>query len=199
MHRSTIKSIPGAARRRWALVPLLAAVAVTAAACSSGTSGASTSSSSSSTTPAAASGTTTTGGGALAVSSDMAASVGTVLTGPNGHTLYHLTTETNGQIKCTGSCSQEWPPLTVSAGQTPKLASGMTGTIGTVKRPDGTTQVTYDGHPLYYYAADTAAGQATGQGVGGVWFAVTPAGASNSSSSSSVPTTTTTTSGGYSY
>jgi predicted lipoprotein with Yx(FWY)xxD motif len=123
--------------------------------------------------------------------------VGTVLTGPNGHTLYRLATETNGQIECTGSCAQAWPPLTVSAGQTPKLGSGLIGTISTVKRPDGTTQVTYEGHPLYYYAADTAAGQATGQGVGGVWFAMTPAGASPLSAPSS--TTTSTTSGGYSY
>ena len=53
----------------------------------------------------------------------------------------------------------------------------MTGTIGTVKRPDGSTQVTYNGHPLYYYAPDSSAGQARGQGIDGVWFAQTPNGA----------------------
>jgi predicted lipoprotein with Yx(FWY)xxD motif len=110
-----------------------------------------------------------------------------------------LTTETNGQIKCTGSCAQEWPPLTVSAGQTPKLTAGEMGTIGTVKRPDGTTQVTYNGHPLYYYSADTSPGQATGQGIGGVWFAETVTGASSSTSTSTSAPNTTTTSGGYSY
>ena len=119
--------------------------------------------------------------------------VGKVLTGPNGHTLYHLTTETNGHIMCTGSCNQIWPPLTVSSGETPKLGSGVTGTIGTIKRPDGSTQVTYNGHPLYFYAPDSSAGQAMGQGIGGVWFAMAPAGATTSSGS------TTTTTGGYSY
>jgi predicted lipoprotein with Yx(FWY)xxD motif len=118
-----------------------------------------------------------------------------VLTGPNEHTLYHLTTEHNGKIECTGSCTQAWPPLTVASGSMPKLTSGLTGTIGTVKRPEGTTQVTYNGEPLYYYAADTGPGQAQGQGVGGVWFAVAP----DSSTSGATTSTTPTTSGGYSY
>jgi predicted lipoprotein with Yx(FWY)xxD motif len=139
------------------------------------------------------------------VSSGSATSVGMVLTGPNGHTLYHLTTETNGKIECTGSCAQAWPPLTLSSGQSPTLASGLSGTIGTVKRPDGTTQVTYNGEPLYYYASDTSAGQAEGQGVGGVWFVVAPdsssSGSSGTTSTTATPSapTTSTTAGGYSY
>jgi len=102
-----------------------------------------------------------------------------------------LTTEHNGAIECTGSCAQTWPPLTVPSGESPKLAANLKGTIGTVHRPEGTTQVTYNGHPLYYYAFDTAAGQAKGQGIGGVWFAVTTI------ATSSAPTTST--SSGYSY
>ncbi|MFZ0668400.1 MAG: hypothetical protein WAM97_21805 [Acidimicrobiales bacterium] len=122
--------------------------------------------------------------------------LGKVLTGPNGHTLYLLTTEHNGTIMCTGGCAQEWPPFTVSSGTTASAASGLSGTVATVMRPDGTTQVTYDGHPLYYYAQDSAAGQTNGQGVGGVWFAVTPSGSAASTSSSVAATTT---SSSYSY
>ena len=182
--------------RSWALAALLAGIAITAAACSSSP----TSSASSSTT--SASNAASSGGGALTVSSGMASSVGNVLAGPNGHTLYMLTTEHNGMIKCTGPCTQIWPPLTVSAGETPKLASGLAGTIATVKRPGGTTQVTYNGHPLYSYSSDTAAGQANGQGVDGTWFAETTSGATTTPPTSAPTTsapTSSTSSGGYSY
>ena len=201
MPRSTNKS----ELMRFAFFALLAAVAVTAAACSSGSSASSTSTSAT-VAPAGTGSTSTSSGGAgtLTVSSGSASSVGTVLTGPNGHTLYRLTTETGGQIKCTGSCTSAWPPLTVTPGETPMLASGLKGTISTVMRPDGSTQVTYEGHPLYYYAADTSAGEAEGQGVGGVWFAMVPtASTSSSTPTTSTPTTsaptTSTTAGGYSY
>jgi predicted lipoprotein with Yx(FWY)xxD motif len=183
---------------RWATGLLLVSVALIAAACSSGASSAG---STSTTSPSASSGTPTTAKSAttssatLTVTSGTASPVGAVLTGPNGHTLYHLTTEKNGMIECTGSCTQAWPPLTVSSGQTPVLASGITGKISTVNRPDGRVQVTYNGEPLYYYASDTSPGQAQGQGVGGVWFAVPPSSAAASEGS----TTTSTTSGGYTY
>jgi predicted lipoprotein with Yx(FWY)xxD motif len=117
------------------------------------------------------------------------------LTGPNGHTLYELSTEHNGTIDCTGSCVSTWPPLTVTAGQSAKITGSLSGTLGTVHRPEGTTQVTYNGHPVYYYSGDSAAGQANGQGVGGVWFALTPSGTAAASGGGA----TTTTSGGYSY
>ena len=130
------------------------------------------------------------GGGAAT-----AGSLGSVLTGPNGHTLYELSTEHNGTIDCTGSCVSTWPPLTVTAGQSAKITGSLSGTLGTVHRPEGTTQVTYNGHPVYYYSGDSAAGQANGQGVGGVWFALTPSGTAAASGGGA----TTTTSGGYSY
>jgi predicted lipoprotein with Yx(FWY)xxD motif len=215
--RDTVPAPRPTGSKRWALGLILAAVALTAAACSSGPKAASSSTttsvagSSSTSAPAGTTPTTSARGtssnsraATLTVTSGSATSVGTVLTGPNGHTLYHLTTEKNGMIECTGSCAQAWPPLTVPSGQTPKLTSGLGGTIGTVKRPDGTTQVTYNGEPLYYYASDTSAGQAEGQGVGGVWFVVSPDASSGSgtslpsTSTTSAPTTSTT-SGGYSY
>ena len=107
--------------------------------------------------------------------------VGTVLVNGQGFTLYHLTTEKAGQIHCTGSCATVWPPL-ISSG-TPGSVAGASGTFGTVTRPDGGTQLTYNGMPLYRYSGDTKAGQANGQGIQGVWFAVTASGSSSSSSS----------------
>jgi predicted lipoprotein with Yx(FWY)xxD motif len=103
--------------------------------------------------------------------------VGAVLDTAQGFTLYHLTTEKNGKIQCTASCAKTWPPVLVTGGNIPAAASSLRGKVSTVKRPDGGVQVTYDGLPLYTYSGDTAAGEANGQGVQGVWFAVTPAGA----------------------
>ena len=179
----------GTRRGPLALAALIAALAITAAACSS-----SPAASGGSTTSSTAGSTSSTAAASIALASATAGSVGTVVTGPDGHTVYELSTERNGAIQCTGSCTSTWPPLTVTAGQSTKLSAGLSGTLGTVHRPDGTTQVTYDGHPVYYYSGDSASGQANGQGVGGVWFALTPTGATSSTSGA-----TTSTSGGYSY
>jgi predicted lipoprotein with Yx(FWY)xxD motif len=130
-------------------------------------------------------GTGTAGGSGSAaqIGTTVIGNVGTVLDDGRGFTLYHLSTETGGQIKCTDSCVQTWPPLVISSGQA--TASGdLSAKLGTLQRPDGSTQVTFDGMPLYTYAGDSAPGQANGQGVGGVWFAVTPSGAAGGSTSS---------------
>lgn len=110
-------------------------------------------------------------------------SLGQVLDNSKGFTLYHLTTESGGKIQCTGSCVSVWPPMLVS-GAVPSAPVGISGTFGSIKRPDGTTQLTFDGMPLYTYSGDSAAGQANGQGVQGVWFAVTPSGSNPSGGSS---------------
>ncbi|MGE3076274.1 MAG: hypothetical protein AB7N24_10370 [Dehalococcoidia bacterium] len=100
-------------------------------------------------------------------------SLGQVLTGPDGRTLYMFTKDTAGVSNCTGACLQNWPPLTVAAGETPSVDSGLSLTLGTIVRSDtGATQVTLAGIPLYYWAADQAPGQTGGQGVGGFWFAL---------------------------
>jgi predicted lipoprotein with Yx(FWY)xxD motif len=123
------------------------------------------------------------------------ATVGTVLVSSNGHTLYHLTTGSTGHSKCTGSCAQLLPPLTVPAGTTPKSGSGLSGALGTITRPDGTTQVTWKGEPLYLYAPDTTASDALGQGVEDAWFAVKATGSGTENRPGSMPTTAK--SGGY--
>ena len=95
----------------------------------------------------------------------------TVLTTTTGRTLYSLSVEKNGKFVCTGSCLSAWHPLTVPAGVKP------TGPVklGTIERPEGGTQVTYKGRPLYRFGADTKAGEANGEGIKdvGTWHAAT--------------------------
>jgi predicted lipoprotein with Yx(FWY)xxD motif len=104
--------------------------------------------------------------------------LGTILVDAQGRTLYLFTHDSSSTSTCTGACATAWPPL-VSNG-TPTAAAGATASLlGTTKRADGTTQVTYNGHPLYRFVKDVNPGQTNGQGVvafGGSWFAVTAAG-----------------------
>jgi predicted lipoprotein with Yx(FWY)xxD motif len=102
--------------------------------------------------------------------------VGSVLTGPNGMTLYYFATDTPRASSCTGPCAVVWPPLLVPAGSKPLLPSGTTGTLTLITRSDGSNQVSYRGHLLYYYQGDTAQGQDKGQGVDGTWFVLSTSG-----------------------
>jgi predicted lipoprotein with Yx(FWY)xxD motif len=99
-------------------------------------------------------------------------SVANYLTGAGGKTLYIFTKDTkdSGKSVCNGDCATNWPALTVASLDEVKLGAGATGTLALVTRDDGTKMVSYNGMPLYYYAADSAAGDTKGQGVGGVWF-----------------------------
>jgi predicted lipoprotein with Yx(FWY)xxD motif len=137
--------------------------------------------------------TATTGQSRVVVATASKGGVGTILVAPSGHTVYHLTTDKNDLSTCTGGCAQLWPPLTVPAGTKPRAVAGLTGTLGTFTRADGSTQVTYNGEPLYTYTPDTTSSDVLGQGVGGVWFVVTASG------SGAPATSTTTASGGYGY
>jgi len=102
--------------------------------------------------------------------------VGAYLTGEDGKALYIRTTDKAGTSTCTGACAGNWPPFTLDAGETVKAGTGVTGTIATITRPDGSTQVSINGLPLYYFSGDSAAGQTNGQGFGGVWYLASPAG-----------------------
>jgi predicted lipoprotein with Yx(FWY)xxD motif len=128
--------------------------------------------------------TNSTAAGKRVAKEGTVASLGrTVLTNNSGRTLYTLSVEKSGRFVCTESCTSTWRPLTVAAGTTP------TGpvTLGTVKRPEGRTQVTYKGHPLYTFAGDSKAGQANGEGIRdvGTWHAA--ALAKSSSGSETMP------------
>lgn len=102
--------------------------------------------------------------------------LGEVLVDADGMTLYLFTPDTAEASACEGDCAAAWPPLTLADGE-PVAGEGIDESLlGTAPRTDGDPQVTYNGHRLYLYAADTAAGDTTGQGVGDKWYAVTPAG-----------------------
>jgi predicted lipoprotein with Yx(FWY)xxD motif len=92
-----------------------------------------------------------------------------------GFAVYLFTNDSDGVSSCADACAEAWPPV-VADGE----PSGGTGVdaaeLATITRDDGLVQVTYHGHPLYLFAADTAPGQAGGQGSGGVWFLVDSAG-----------------------
>ncbi len=165
-------------RIRWRVPAGLAAVALVTAACgsTSGGSGSTPGSSAPASSAAAnSSGTalrTATIGGA------------TVLTNAKGFTLYWFVPDTSTKSNCNGGCAAVWPPVKGPA----TAGSGVTGKFGTIKRADGSTQATYNGHPLYTYVADTSPGQAKGNGInasGGVWHEMTVSGAAAPATSSS--------------
>jgi len=105
--------------------------------------------------------------------------LGQILVDGSGRTLYLFAADTGTQSTCNSSaCVQYWPPLLTTGA--PQAGTGLTASLlGTTKRQDGTTEVTYAGHPLYHFLSDKKAGDVTGQGVnafGGPWYVVSPSG-----------------------
>ena len=173
-------------RKIWSAAGLAAAV-LAIAACGSSAGSNSTPPAAGASSPAASSSTTTLKSTTIGGT--------TVLTNASGMTLYWFAPDTSTASKCTGSCATYWPPVKgpVTAG------AGVTGTLSTITRSDGTTQATYDGHPLYTYVADTAPGQDKGNGKnlsGGLWYEMTVSGATPAAGASAKATTS---SGGYGY
>ena len=175
--------VPNRRRRAPLVVPAAAAGLAALAACSS-------SSSSSTSAPASstsAGGTATDGGssasGAAAATSEglKTATIGgvTVLTNAKGFTLYSFAPDTATKSACSGACATAWPPQTAPATVTSPYTS--------IKRADGTTQLVFNGHPLYTYVGDTSPGTASGNGVsafGGLWHEVPASGAAAPAGSS---------------
>jgi predicted lipoprotein with Yx(FWY)xxD motif len=105
-------------------------------------------------------------------------SAGTVLTNGSGRAVYLWVKDTGDMSNCSGACAGAWPPVTTTAAAT-AAGAAKASDLGTVTRSDGTKQVTYDGHPLYYFAGDSGPGTATGQGsdgFGAKWWLVAPTG-----------------------
>jgi len=94
--------------------------------------------------------------------------LGQILTDADGNTIYFFANDEEGVSNCTGDCLANWPP--VEASGTPSAADGVTADLGTMDRDDGTTQLTVNGYPAYYFAHDEAAGDTNGQGQGDVWW-----------------------------
>src|SRR3954463_2008301 len=109
----------------------------------------------------------------------------TVLTRTNGHTLYSLSVETHGRFVCTAGCLGTWKPLVLPRGVKPKGPVK----LGTIRRPDGKTQVTFKGRPLYSFNGDGKPGEGNGEGFKdvGTWHAAKVAGASTSPTPESEP------------
>jgi predicted lipoprotein with Yx(FWY)xxD motif len=177
--KRTPATTSGLLRRPLVALVALATVGVLAAGCGSSSSGSGGSgsggglyggSSAPTTAPSAVA--------AVATVSAASTSLGTILVDGSGRTLYLFEKDQSDQSACAGACAAAWP-VDQSSG-TPKAGSGVKASmLGTIKRGDNTTQVTYNQHPLYYYQGDSGAGQQNGQGVdafGAKWFVVNPAG-----------------------
>jgi predicted lipoprotein with Yx(FWY)xxD motif len=120
-------------------------------------------------------GGTTTGGARVAVAKSP---LGRILVDSKGITLYDFVKDKGTTSACYGACAALWPPL-ITKGKPIAGAGVRASLLGTTKRKDGKLEVTYKGHPLYYFVTDTKPGQTTGQGVnqfGGPWWVLSPAG-----------------------
>ncbi|MFZ0039779.1 MAG: hypothetical protein WAK93_00605 [Solirubrobacteraceae bacterium] len=165
----------------------LVGVALVVAAC-----GSSSTTSSSSSAPAASTSSSSTVSRAAStgvVIGTTKGSSGVYLTGESGRALYLWVADKNGKSVCSGGCAQAWPPVVTKANPT-GTGSVKSSDLGTVTRTDGTKQVTYNGHPLYYFAGDPSKGTTNGQGspeFGAKWWLVTPSGAAITSSGSAAP------------
>jgi predicted lipoprotein with Yx(FWY)xxD motif len=102
---------------------------------------------------------------------------GRVLVAANGRTLYLFTADKAGKSDCYGKCASVWPPLIAAS---PRVGRDLHASmLGTTKRTDGKLQVTYGGHPLYFFAKDTKPGDVRGEGIvhfGGTWWVVSARG-----------------------
>jgi predicted lipoprotein with Yx(FWY)xxD motif len=159
-------------RRPLMTLVVLAAAGALAAGCGSNGSGSGSGGSGGAASPVGS------GSSGVAMVNAASSKLGMVLVDGSGRTLYLFEKDQPNQSACAGACAAAWP-VDQSSG-TPKAGSDATASLlGTIKRSDNTTQVTYNKHPLYYFSGDSGAGQQHGQGVdafGAKWFAVTPAG-----------------------
>lgn len=155
----------------------LAVALLAAAACSS--SGSSSGSTSSGTSPSAAA-SAASGSGSSTVITTKTSSGGSFLTNSAGRSIYLFMADSTGKSACSGACAAAWPPV-IAAGQPTAAGGAQTSDLGTITRSDGTKQVTYNGHPLYYFEGDTGPGTDKGQGIdgfGALWYLVAPTGSS---------------------
>jgi predicted lipoprotein with Yx(FWY)xxD motif len=189
-------------------VGALVALAITAlavAGCGSASSSTSSTAAAAQPAPAASSSTSSSSSsessGAESVGTTKG-SAGTYLTADEGRAVYLWVADSGGKSSCSGACAKYWPPVETK-GQ-PKAEDGANaGDLGTITRSDGSEQVTYKGHPLYYFVADKSKGETKGQGnngFGAKWWLVAPSGTAitggGSSSSSGYSSSTSSSSGG---
>jgi predicted lipoprotein with Yx(FWY)xxD motif len=204
--------------------PLALGAAATAAmallaGCGSSSSSSTTAASTAAATPTQSTATTTASAGQGLTVQTKQDKLGTILAaGPKQMTVYLFEADKGTSSTCSGACAKVWPPV-IAKGVTGVAGSAVSSDLGSTRRSDGSEQVTYKGHPLYYYAKDGDAGDAYGQGstqFGAGWYVLKPNGekldseasgassgsgasTTSSSSSSSAATTSTSSGGGYKY
>ena len=100
--------------------------------------------------------------------------LGVRLIATNGHTLYYFTKDLPNVSVCTGTCATNWPAYAVSPNAPLAGVSGVTGNVGTITKPDGSLQVTYNRMPLYFWHLDQNPGDTLGQGIQGTWYVAKP-------------------------
>lgn len=130
------------------------------------------------------------GGSAEGAVADLAVAdspLGRIVVNGRKMTAYYFTKDTpdSGKSACVGDCLKAWPPITTTA--TTPSASGVTGKVGTITLADGSKQVTVNGRPLYLFAKDTKPGDLLGQGVGSVWYVLSPDGTMVTAEAPSTP------------
>ena len=172
------------------LTGLLVGATLFVAACSMGAAGYPASTATPGATPGASA-----GAAAITVGSASVGKFGTVLTGPDGRTLYTHNGDSMNASTCTGECLAEWPPLTISGAQQVTAGPGVTGALASFAGANGTQWVTYRGMPLYYWEGDAKPGDATGQGIDGFVVAAVAGTAAAPTDNAAQPTM----GGGYSY
>jgi predicted lipoprotein with Yx(FWY)xxD motif len=177
-----------AARIRAGSVAALVGVAAIVAACGSSSNTSSGASSAASAPPASSASSAAASAPAKGISISMTKGpAGTYLTGASGRALYLWVADSSGKSSCSGACAKVWPPLETKG--TPIAAHGVNAAdLGTITRSDGSKQVTYNGHPLYYFVGDSGSGSTKGQGstgFGAKWWLVAPAGTAITSGGSS--------------
>ena len=151
-------------------------VTLLVAACSTGSSG--TAAAGSSSPAGASSSSAAAGGSGSTVITTVSSSEGTFLANSSGHAVYLWTKDSSGMSACSGACAGAWPPVTTT-GTVTASGGAKSSDLGTITRSDGTKQVTYDGHPLYFFSGDSGPGTASGQGndgFGAKWWLVSPSG-----------------------
>lgn len=185
MSNSLLRRVPLPAK-----LGVLLGTALLAAACGSSTSSSSSSSPAATSTGAGAGSSSSPSGTAMVITTH-SGSAGTYLTDGSGKTVYLWVKDPMGKSVCSGACAGAWPPVT-TAGAPTASGSAVAADLGTITRSDGSKQVTYDGHALYYFAGDTSTGMTAGQGIDGFgakWWLVAPSGSSitTTGSGSSAP------------
>ncbi len=114
-------------------------------------------------------------GSNLMLGTNQNSKLGTFLSGYTGMTLYAFAKDQSGTSTCYAACAQMWPPYVVSPSDTYNFEYGVNGAdVGTITRADGSLQLTYNGHPLYFYSGDKSPNSYSGQGVQGAWYVVAP-------------------------